>query len=131
MTAENTIAHPKLSNQLWKYIGKVWAVSTFVPGVFMLLAFPLFGILTVCGGLAIVPLLILLYLAIKWMYWHKYRPYQVRIAVTFLFIAMVVLAVCIMELLMGFLEPAYVVFAFPVFICGLIAVWNFDLPENS
>lgn len=131
MTAENTIAHPKLSNQIWNYIFKVWAAATFIPGLFLVLAAPIFGILTLGGGVVALPFLLLLHPLIQLMYRFKYRPFQIRLALTILFIAMVFLAVCIMEILVLGANDTNIglsVFAAPVFICGIIAVSYFDLP---
>lgn len=132
MDSDNTIIdYPEQSNQIWKYIFKVWAASTFIPGVFLLLVFPLFGVLTIGGGFAVLPTLLPIYILIKLLYWYKIKTEFIRVAVCLAFICSVILAVLIMEMVMDLLPLSLtgVIFATPVFVCGLIAVVVFKLPD--
>lgn len=133
MDSDNTtIDYPESSNQIGNYLFGVWAAATFIPGFFLLLVGPLFGVLTMGGGFAALPCLLPIYFVIKYMYWQRINVVFIRLAMSALFFCSVVLAVFFMELLIGFpsVDLFGVIFASPVLICGTIAVWNFKLPEN-
>jgi hypothetical protein len=132
MDSDNTIIdYPEQSNQIWKYIFKVWAAATFIPGVFLVLVVPFFGVLTIGGGFAALPTLLPIYILIKLMYRYKIKTEFIMVAICLAFMCSVTLAVLIMEFVMDLLPLNLfgVLFATPVFICGLIAVVVFKLPE--
>lgn len=127
-----TVDYPETSNQIGNYLFSVWAAATFIPGFFLLLAGPLFGVLTMGGGFVALPCLLPAYIVIKYMYWYKINVAFIRLAMSVCFFCSVTLAVFFMELVVGLpINFTGVLFAIPVLLCGLIAVWAIKLPKDN